>query len=126
MRVLFTLLLMVVGFPADRASASRFQEAGATEQQVPTRTQLRCEFEGADKQTPKQLQAALEFELETWMDGAAIAVVADDCAYQLTQHYRGLGFAQASVFCQPARDDRGEYLAFRIQEGKRSVVVEFY
>ena len=50
-----------------------------------------------------QLTSALEFELQAWVEGGSIGVVADDCAYQLSEHYRSLGFASAAI-AVPGRD----------------------
>jgi outer membrane protein insertion porin family len=98
-------------------------EAQAEATQV--RQKLRCFFEGQRFLNDDKLIAALEFELQAWMEGSSIEVVADDCTYQLIEHYRSLGFASASVFAKAGQDDKGTILTFALKEGPQTLVADF-
>lgn len=98
-------------------------QAEAIEEQ--RKTPLRCFFEGQRFLDKSTLREALEFELEAWQEGSSIEVVADDCAYQLAQYYRALGFASAAAFAEPGRDATGALLTFAIQEGPQTLVSAF-
>ncbi|MCP5021645.1 MAG: BamA/TamA family outer membrane protein [bacterium] len=98
-------------------------QAQAVEEQ--RETPLRCFFEGQRFLDEDALLDALEFELEAWQEGNSIDVVADDCAYQLTQHYRALGFGSAAAFAEPGQDAAGSLITFAIQEGPQTLVSDF-
>ncbi len=89
------------------------------------RSELRCQFQGQRFLDEGQLTTSLEFELKAWTDGSSIGVVADDCAYQLSEHYRSLGFASAVIDVEPGRDGEGPLLNFKIDEGLQTLVAEF-
>ncbi|MDF1837945.1 MAG: BamA/TamA family outer membrane protein [Planctomycetota bacterium] len=89
------------------------------------RVELQCKFQGQRFLKHAQLMDALEFELQAWTGGSSIAVVADDCSYQLSEHYRSLGFASATIQAEPGRNDAGPTLTFTIDEGLQTLIAEF-